>query len=241
MQQKKSIAQVYLSLPLPHKIMLGSLTAATLAVAIWRPVVLQNEQTREVPVSIQMPLANQGENTDDIITDSSDQLTDEGLVGAEDGTDTSTAVAQVPHTYIVSSGDSLSSILTQFGIDSADIATISNQNKDLRNLKIGQSISWELDDNGLLKELSWGVSRRETRIYTRTETGFKETKEFQKGEWKNSVTTGVIRGSFSVSATNAGLTNSEARAVTKALQWQVDFKKTTKWRSICSTLLSRSA
>ena len=59
--------------------MLGSLTAATLAVAIWRPVVLQNEQSRDVPVSIQMPLVNQDENTDDIITDSSDQLTDEAV------------------------------------------------------------------------------------------------------------------------------------------------------------------
>ena len=47
----------------------------------------------EVPVSIQMPSAVQSENTDDIITDSSDQLTDEGLVGAEDGTDTVTARA----------------------------------------------------------------------------------------------------------------------------------------------------
>ncbi|HCT3693431.1 TPA: murein DD-endopeptidase MepM [Proteus mirabilis] len=226
MQQKtRSIAQVYLNLPLPHKIMLGSLTAATLAVAIWRPVVLHTEQSREVPISIQTPLTTQGENTDDIITDSNDQLTDEGLVGADDGVDTSTAVAQVPHTYIVSSGDSLSSILTQFGIDSADIATLSNQNKDLRNLKIGQPISWKLDDDGLLQELSWGVSRRETRVYTRTETGFTEAKEFQKGEWKNSVTTGVIRGSFSASATNAGLTNAEARAVTKALQWQLDFRK----------------
>lgn len=81
--------------------MLGSLTAATLAVAIWRPVVLHTEQSREVPISIQTPLTTQGENTDDIITDSSDQLTDEGLVGADDGVDTSTAVAQVPHTYIV--------------------------------------------------------------------------------------------------------------------------------------------
>ena len=152
MQQKtRSIAQVYLNLPLPHKIMLGSLTAATLAVAIWRPVVLHTEQSREVPISIQTPLTTQGENTDDIITDSSDQLTDEGLVGADDGVDTSTAVAQVPHTYIVSSGDSLSSILTQFGIDSADIATLSNQYKDLRNLKIGQPISWKLDDDGLLQ------------------------------------------------------------------------------------------
>lgn len=42
---------------------------------------------------------------------------------------------------------------------------------------------------------------------------------------ENSVTTGVIRGSFSASATNAGLTNAEARAVTKALQWQLDFRK----------------
>ncbi|OAT38903.1 M23/M37 family cell wall endopeptidase [Proteus myxofaciens ATCC 19692] len=188
-------------------------------------MLLKTEHSRDIPVTIQAPQANIAENTDDIFADSSEQLTDEGIAGADDGSDSSTAVAQVPHTYIVSSGDSLSSILTQFGIDSSDIATIANQNKDLRNLKIGQPISWKLDDDGLLQELSWGVSRRETRVYTRTETGFTESKEFQKGELKNSVTSGVIRGSFSNSATNAGLTSAEARAVTKALQWQIDFKK----------------
>ncbi len=136
---------------------------------------------QRVPISIQTPLTTQGErNTDDIITDSSDQLTDEGLVGADDGVDTSTAVAQVPHTYIVSSGDSLSSILTQFGIDSADIATLSNQNKDLRNLKIGQPISWKLDDDGLLQRVKLGrFSPRNSCLYAYGKQVLLKQKEFR--------------------------------------------------------------
>lgn len=48
------------------------------------------------------------------------------------------------HEYVVSTGDTLSSILTQYGIDIADVTRLAEQNRDLRNLKIGQQISWVL-------------------------------------------------------------------------------------------------
>lgn len=43
----KTIVQVYGNLPKPHKIMLGTLTIATLAVAIWQPVVIQPDDKDE--------------------------------------------------------------------------------------------------------------------------------------------------------------------------------------------------
>ncbi|MEG2830429.1 MAG: OapA N-terminal domain-containing protein, partial [Edwardsiella sp. (in: enterobacteria)] len=40
MQQiARSIAQAYSNLPRPHRVMLGSLSVVTLAVAIWQPFV----------------------------------------------------------------------------------------------------------------------------------------------------------------------------------------------------------
>lgn len=108
------------------------------------------------------------------------------------------------------------------------MSLLANQNRDLRNLKIGQQISWTVNDAGDLQSLTWEVSRRETRTYNRVGNNFKETKELQKGEWSNSVLTGRLDGSFVTSAKKAGLTNSEIRAVTKALQWQLDFAKLRK-------------
>ncbi|MCE1736865.1 LysM peptidoglycan-binding domain-containing protein, partial [Enterobacter hormaechei] len=107
------------------------------------------------------------------------QLPNEGI-GDDDGNSADTA-ANVPPQYVVSSGDTLSSILTQFGIDSSDVALLANQYKVLRNLGIGQSLSWTTDDNGNLKTLTWDISRRETRVYTREGDTFNETQELQKG------------------------------------------------------------
>ncbi|KLU15287.1 MULTISPECIES: murein DD-endopeptidase MepM [Xenorhabdus] len=236
MQQiAKTIVLVYNNLPKPHKIMLGSLTLVTLAIAIWRPVVYHEQEERTGSIILSTP-DSIPEATDDVAGDANEQLPNEGI-GDDDGSSVDTAV-NVPHQYVVSSGDTLSSILTQFGIDSSDVALLANRYKSLRNLGIGQSLSWTTDDNGSLKTLTWDISRRETRVYTREGDIFNETQEFQKGEWKNSVITGTVDGSFNSSALIAGLTSSEAREVTKALQWQIDFRKLRKGDHF-SVLMSR--
>ncbi|PHM55233.1 murein DD-endopeptidase MepM [Xenorhabdus sp. KK7.4] len=236
-QMVKTIVLVYNNLPRPHKIMLGSLTLVTLAVAVWRPVVYHEQEERmerSGSITITAP-STIPDATDDTIGDSNEQFSDEGI---RDEENESEPAVNVPHKYVVSSGDTLSSILNQFGIDSSDIALLANQNKALRGLNIGQSLSWTVDENGSLKTLTWGMSRRETRVYTREGDIFKETKEFQKGEWVNSVIKGAVNGNFTGSALAAGLTSSEARDVTKALQWQIDFRKLRKGDQF-SVLLSR--
>ncbi|MDO2033985.1 LysM peptidoglycan-binding domain-containing protein, partial [Escherichia coli] len=75
------------------------------------------------------------------------------------------------HEYVVSTGDTLSSILNQYGIDMGDIAQLSPADKELRNLKIGQQLSWPLTADGDLQSLTWEMSRRETRTYTRVDNG----------------------------------------------------------------------
>ncbi|MEX0446057.1 murein DD-endopeptidase MepM [Xenorhabdus sp. SGI246] len=235
----KTIVLVYNNLPKPHKIMLGSLTLVTLAIAVWRPVVYHEQEERMERtgnIILTTPDSNSiSDATDDTIDDGNEQFSDEGIRDEESGADTT---ANIPHQYVVSRGDTLSSILNQFGIDSADVALLANQNKALRDLSIGQSLSWTIDDNGSLKTLTWGVSRRETRIYTREGDVFKETKEYQKGEWINNVIAGAVDGSFTGSALSAGLTSSEIREVTKALQWQIDFRRLRKGDRF-SVLMSR--
>ncbi|OWF68692.1 murein DD-endopeptidase MepM [Yersinia frederiksenii] len=221
----RTITLAYNNLPRPHRIMLGSLTVMTLAVAVWRPFVYHPEHD---PIAQSVVLDNSQPR---ILLPEASEPIDQPAPDDEipqDELDTKDATEAGVHEYVVSTGDTLSSILTQYGIDISDVSLLANQNRDLRNLKIGQQISWTVNDAGDLQSLTWEVSRRETRTYNRVGNNFKETKELQKGEWSNSVLTGRLDGSFVTSAKKAGLTNSEIRAVTKALQWQLDFAKLRK-------------
>ncbi|TBL72167.1 murein DD-endopeptidase MepM [Obesumbacterium proteus] len=239
MQQiARSIALAYNNLPRPHRVMLGSLTVITLAVSIWRPFVYQpnidsdsasakiipldNKQLRTLVPEASEPL-DQPAPEDEVPTDELDDKADN-----DSGT----------HDYVVSTGDTLGSILTQFGIDMSEVSALAKQNPALRNLKIGQTLSWVVNDAGELQQLTWEVNRRETRTYNLVNGNFKETVESQQGEWKNKVVTGTLNGSFVNSARAAGLSRSEVNAVIKALQWQMDFRKLQKGDQF-SVLMSR--
>jgi murein DD-endopeptidase len=203
--------------------MLGSLTVVTLAVAVWRPFVYHPGETSPIVKTIEidknelrtlLPEASepldQPAPEDDLPTDEIDRD-----VTAEAGT----------HDYVVSSGDTLSSVLNQYGIDMGDISQLVKTDTDLRNLKVGQQLSWTLTDDGQLQRLTWEISRRETRTYDRLDNGFKMSSELQKGEWTNRVLSGVVNGSFVSSAQRAGLNSGEINSLIKALQWQMDFRK----------------
>ena len=107
----------------------------------------------------------------------------------------------------------------------SDISQLVKSDKDLRNLQIGQQLSWTLNDAGQLQRLTWEVSRRESRTYDRAADGFKLSSAMQSGEWQNHVLNGVVNGSFVNSAKSAGLSSGEVSAVIKSLQWQMDFRK----------------
>ncbi|MEY4922535.1 MAG: hypothetical protein RLY17_1252 [Pseudomonadota bacterium] len=228
----RTITLAYNNLPRLHRIMLGSLTVMTLAVAVWRPFVYHPGHTlvaKRGVLDTRQPrilLPEASETIDQPTPD--DEIPQDELDANETGV----------HEYVVSAGDTLSSILTQYDIDMSDVSLLATQNRDLKNLKIGQQISWTINASGDLQRLTWEVSRRETRTYDRVGNNFKETKELQKGEWSNSVLTGQLEGSFVASARKAGLTSTEIRAVTKALQWQLDFAKLRKGDQF-SVLMSR--
>ena len=223
----RTITLAYNNLPRPHRVMLGSLTVVTLAVAVWRPSVYHPENNpiiKSVELEANQLRALQPEASEPI---DADQPTPDDDI-PEDELDQKVAGEEGVHEYVVSTGDTLGSILTQYGIEMSDVSLLASQNRDLRNLKIGQQLSWTLTEDGDLKRLTWEVSRRETRTYDRVGNSFKETKETQKGEWRNRVLTGKLNGSFVSSASAAGLNRAEINAVIKALQWQLDFRKLRK-------------
>ena len=234
MQQiARSVALAFNNLPRPHRVMLGSLTVLTLAVAVWRPYVyhptsspivrtieLEKNEIRSLLPEASEPI-DQAAQEDEAIPQ--DELDDK---------------ADNVHEYVVSTGDTLSSILNQYGIDMGDISRLAATDKDLRNMKIGQQLSWTLTADGDLQQLTWEMSRRETRTYDRVANGFKLSTETQQGEWVNSLLKGTVGSSFVTSARNAGLTSTEVSAVVKAMQWQMDFRKLTK-NDEFSVLMSR--
>lgn len=229
-QIARSVALAFNSLPRQHRVLLGSLTVLTLSVAVWRPYVYHPDakpvvkvfEPAQKVVHTLMPDASEPidqTTSDDADTplppeDTGDKNDTADSDGSDDGQD-----------YIVSTGDTLSSILTQYGIDAGEVAKLTQADKDLANLKIGQQLSWTLTDDGDLQQLTWDVSRRESRTYDRTADGFKMEAATQQGEWVNRVIKGTVNGSFVTSACDAGLRNNEINDVVRALQWQMDFRK----------------
>lgn len=175
----RTIALAYNNLPRPHRVMLGSLTVVTLAVAVWRPFVyhpehnpiaksveLESSQMRSLLPEASEPIdADQPTPDDEIPQDELDQK-DAG----DDGV----------HEYVVSTGDTLGSILTQYGIDMSDVTLLASQNRDLRNLKIGQQLSWTVNDAGDLQQLTWEVSAAKPAPMTASATASKSRKRHSR-------------------------------------------------------------
>lgn len=237
MQQiARSVALAFNSLPRPHRVMLGSLTVLTLAVAVWRPYIYHPDST---PIVKTIELEKREIHS--LLPEASepiDQAAQEDEAIPQDELDDKTENETGVHEYVVSTGDTLSSVLNQYGIDMSEISQLVTTDKDLRNLKIGQQLSWTLTDDGDLQRLTWEVSRRETRTYDRAANGFKMSSETQQGDWVNNVLNGTVGGSFVSSARSAGLTSAEVSAVIKAMQWQMDFRKLKKGDRF-SVLMSR--
>lgn len=236
-QVARSVALAFNNLPRPHRVMLGSLTVLTLAVAVWRPYVYHPEavpivKTIELEKSeIRSLLPEASEPIDQSMPDEVEAI-------PQDELDDKTAGEAGVHEYVVSTGDTLSSVLNQYGIDMSDIAQLASADSELKNLKIGQQISWTLTDGGELQRLTWEMSRRETRTYDREASGFKMSSEMQQGDWVNSLMKGTVGGSFVASARDVGLSSSEVSSVIKAMQWQMDFRKLKKGDEF-SVLMSR--
>lgn len=212
MQQiARSVALAYNNLPRQRRLILGSVAALTLAISFWKP-----HFNHEAGIELDKKATQIHDATeyDDIIPPDGDPEAD---------------IVDADKNYIVSSGDTFSSILTQYGVDLSDINAMVVVDPELKNLRIGQSLSWTLNEAGSLETLSFHVSRRETHVLQRkTANSFSFSKEIQKGTWVDNIIHGKIADSFEKSALKAGLTRAEVSSVIKALQWQMDFRRLKK-------------
>lgn len=224
-----SVALAFNKLPRPHRVMLGAMSLAMLAAVIWRPYVYHPEEG-ENPAFNHIELEKNP--LPGLLPEDSEPI-DQSTPALEEDIPKDEIDKDLPdeagiHEYTISASDTLSSILNQYSIEMSDISQLVKVDNDLRNLQIGQQLSWRLTEQGQLKKLTWEISRRETRTYERSNKGFRFFRELQKGKWQNNVLHGVLKGNFAGSAKEAGLTGNEINAVIKALQWQMDFRKLKK-------------
>ncbi|WP_093321164.1 murein DD-endopeptidase MepM [Thorsellia anophelis] len=147
---------------------------------------------------------------------------------------------QTKFEHIIQSGDTLSSVLNQYGVDISEIAKLTKSNKDLAKLQIGQTLSWELNEEGDLNTLTWAVSKRETRTYALEDGKFTEVKDIIQGEWSDHLITGELTASLSESAKLIGLSKKEVSAITRALSWQFNTNKLKKGDKIVAVFSRES-
>ena len=137
MQQiARAVTQAFNNLPRPHRVMLGSLSV-TLAVAVWRPYIYHPEsapivRTIELEKRDPFPAAGSLRSRSTVPRRKKKPFLRMSSTKADSDAG--------GHEYVVSTGDTLSSILNQYGIDMGDIAQLSSADKELRNLKIGQQL-----------------------------------------------------------------------------------------------------
>jgi len=205
-------------IPLPHRVMLGALSLVTATMMVWEPSIQQQEKQIELDVvSLRVSLPKDSEPVEPVLP--FDELP------ADDLDDDKRRAEKNEQSYLVSSGDTLSSILNQYGIDISDITKLAEVLPMLRNLGVGQQLIWNTDEQGDLQQLIWKVSNRDSYLLQRTGQGFSVTPQRVSGQWQNQVIRGQVTDSFVKSAKAAGLRSKEIDDVIKALQWQLDFRK----------------
>ncbi|XKM13793.1 murein DD-endopeptidase MepM [Orbaceae bacterium ac157xtp] len=252
MQQTKLPNNVKRGHKMPNITLLGVFIIIIVFIALWRP--LNPKRTSYIPLSQQvqttviekekMPIGNatieivnDRVNQQSDVTESLDQPSPEDDV-ATDEIDEIIAQDDDVVQYVVKRGDTLYGIMAQYGVNRTDIYYLTKQYKQLANLRIGQQISWATDENKNLKSFSWFVSNNNLRIYERVGDKFVERVETREGVWKPFNISGTIDSNFVVDAKNLGLTSNEISIITKALQWQLDFRRLQKGDQF-AVLLSR--
>ncbi|WP_392561560.1 murein DD-endopeptidase MepM [Orbus sturtevantii] len=239
---------------IPHIPAVGALILTILFFVLWRPLnpdrtiyiplteqvqttVLENEHLPAVVGNASIEIVDGRKSLQSQVIESLDQPKPEDDV-VKDEIDNAIAQDGNLVQYTVGRGDSLYGIMAQYGVNRADIYLLTKEYKQLANLRIGQQISWTTDREHNLKTFNWIISNNNIRIYERNGDDFTERTETREGIWQPFSISGNIDSNFVIDAKNSGLTSSEIATITKALQWQLDFRRLKKGDKF-SVLLSR--
>lgn len=207
------------SLPRGYRIWLLSLSLITIVTIWWKPAT-EYSVGRSKESALEAELLPQDSEPLDQLS-----VEDSPLPPPADELDQKIEPVTGAYEHWIAKGDTLEGILNQYGVELAEIARLAQQHPTLRHLHIGQRLRWHLDEQRQLQRLQWQLSQREVRDYQRVGTRFTEQREQLTGLWQQQQISGTIATNFANSAREAGLTQQEIQEVTKAFQWQFNFRQ----------------
>ncbi|URJ23374.1 murein DD-endopeptidase MepM [Blochmannia endosymbiont of Camponotus sp. C-003] len=137
------------------------------------------------------------------------------------------------YNYTVSQDDVLSRILIEYsrnGIDASEITLLLQQYPILRQIKIGQILSWIIITKKKLQCLIWDIFPQEIRVYNRMDASFTEgiikvSNQLHDGLSSSVLFIGELSKTFIDSARSLGIDENCIIDITTALQYQLDFQR----------------
>ena len=128
--------------------------------------------------------------------------------------------------FTVQSGDSLSLLFRRAGLSDKDIYELFNDAKEaktLRQIKPGQKLAFQLNDQGQLQELTYNINLLESFSFKREAKGFSATNTSLTPDIKYAFSEGIIDSSLYMAGKRSGLSTSLTMELANIFGWDVDF------------------
>ncbi len=154
----------------------------------------------------------------------------EGQVAPQDNllTRTEDNISPPWHKVIVKSGDNLSLIFKKNKLSQqqlAEILKLGKAVKPLKNLKPGQVLSFQIDENGQLQALRYNPQINETLLISQAPTGFKAEQKKEPLTHRLVQTEGTVHHSLYVAGVKAGLSDVLIMEFANIFAWDIDLAR----------------
>ena len=216
-------------LPKKHLYGIVLLSTLTLTTAIMLPSaqnMLEQQGKLSLPHSLSLSSSANKSRVDntDFYTLSDDDL---GPIEPVDALDELASTEPEWQQYTVQNGDTLSSIFNGLGLPLATMYKLLEADKErvLDGLKLGQNLSMLIDSENLLLEFKIEQDLLHTRSFIRDGESYSSKLKTEASNWESRALTGVIKGSFYLSARDAGLSAPQIQRVANLFQWQLNFAR----------------
>lgn len=131
--------------------------------------------------------------------------------------------------YFVKVGDTLSTIFSSWNLGYSTLQHVLEADLNvlkLDTIKPGDHLELVIDpESKQLQSMIFHESLVERAIYTKESDGSFEYRFEEEGEWKETLYSGAVHGSFSTSAHRAGLSTRQIANITQALRDKVNFAR----------------
>ena len=136
------------------------------------------------------------------------------------------AIDNGQHTITVANGDTLSTVFSRVGLSAIALHEVLKSSKDAKQfsrLKVGQTLAFQLSQDGQLESLRTKLSDLESLSLTKSESGFTFKRELVKPDVRNAYARGVINSSLFLSAKRAGLSHGLTMDLANIFGYDIDF------------------